>query len=239
MDGVQTSLRGARVAANGASARLAGLSRSISDKVTAAVATALKGMVQAHPVANFMGGGLAEVVALLRTARSSAMENGATIAVELGRPVGDALWEVAITQVAADVGHIVEVEGVVVALAERTLHGHLIAVVGPAGVDGSGDLLEGERNTAISIIGVQDSKLLVEGSILGKCQYVMMSGTERGPHTEIAIGRLGRSSNNVHVDIDIDGSNSDSAVLSSNSFLLSEVLSNDSLGFVWLGGTTS
>jgi len=175
VDGVKTRLRRARVTANRAAAGGGGLSGGIGDVVTAASAAALEGMVETHPVANLVGGGVAEVVVGERATGDGAVEDGATVAVERSRARGDGLREVAVAEVTTHLVQVVDIQGTVGALAEGPLHGHLVAlgVISPVGIDGTGDTLEVELEAVRSIGGVENVELVVEHGIL--CEVLALS----------------------------------------------------------------
>lgn len=166
MDGVKTSTVGARVTAGRASAGWAGLRGGIGNRVTSAGAAALEGVVETHPVADLVGDGLALVEGSRGATGNGAEQDGAAISDEVGRARRGSGGEVAVSQVAAGVVHEVEVEVLVATLAESTLHGHLVRVPGPAGVDGAVNTLEGEGVASSSVVVVEDSQLSIELGIL-------------------------------------------------------------------------
>lgn len=80
MDRIQASGIWARVTASWAAAAGRQLLWGVGDAVTGAGArVTLEGVEEAHPVADLVGYGLAEVVVGLGAARRSAVENGAAV----------------------------------------------------------------------------------------------------------------------------------------------------------------
>ncbi len=209
VDGVKARNARARVTASGASRRRAVLSRSVVNLVTGAVAAALEGVEETHPVADFVGGGTALVVGSGRAARDGASEDGATIADESAAAGGSVGREVAVTQVRAQIAEEVKVERGVVTLAELTLHGHLIAVASPLGVERSVGILEREREAAVGIGAVEDLHLLSNGAVLLEEKGQYCSGAAAKilnvlfciTYTDVL--RLG-GNDNVDVGVDVD-----------------------------------
>lgn len=166
MDGVQTRVAGARVAASRAARGGAALGRSIGDPIARTRATALESVVQTEPVTSLVDGSLAEVEALGRTSRHGGGQDGAAVADEGVRALGGVGGEVAVSQVAAEVVLEVDVEVRVGALAELRLHLHLAVVVGPGGVDGLGGAGKGHGDAVGSEVGSQDIELLLKSGVL-------------------------------------------------------------------------
>ena len=95
-------------------------------------------MEETEPVADLVNGDLALVV--LRSAAAGEGDGGhdATVSEELGGALSDGCGEVAVSQdlgVALWVGSVIQVEGLVSALAEGGLHGHIIFAAVPVLVD--------------------------------------------------------------------------------------------------------
>lgn len=85
------------------------------------------------------------------------MEDGASVESEIGGiRIG---WEVAVSQEPTTERLEVDVEGLVVALSESSLHGKLVPVLRPVAVNGTGDSLEAEGNAGGGEVGVQHIKL--------------------------------------------------------------------------------
>lgn len=169
VDGVDTGLAGAGVTADGAARGGRGLGGGVGNQVAGAGAAALEGVVEAEPVTDLVGGGVALVVVGQRAAGDGRVEHGAAVLVEVGGARGDRGGEVAVAQVAAHVLEEVDVQGRVGALAERLLHGELVAVavLGPVGVDGLVGALEDELVLVRGIGRVESVELSSEESILG------------------------------------------------------------------------
>lgn len=94
------------------------------------------------------------------TAGDGGVEDGASVVPHVvGRGVG--LGEVAVAQGAAGKVLEVDVERLVVTLAECLFHGKLGGVVEPVGVGGASSSLENELNVARGKVLVENGKLLV------------------------------------------------------------------------------
>lgn len=121
-------------------------------------ASTLEGMKETEPVTNLVGGGTAKVVVGGGTTWDGGGEDGASIVVEIvGGWAG--LGEVAVSKETSRELLKVDVEGLVVSLAERLLHGELGAVGVPGVVGGKGSTLEDKLDTGIGEISVEDSEL--------------------------------------------------------------------------------
>lgn len=153
VDGILARAVGAGVLTGSAGpALLAG--GSIGNHVAVAVALAFKGVQKTHPVADLVGGGGAR--------RSRCGKHVAAIAEEgirVGRHVGRV---VAVSVEALEIFLEVEVERLVVALAELLLHGEVVAVGCPLRVDGPVGALEGELEASVLVAVVKDLELGID-----------------------------------------------------------------------------
>lgn len=148
------------------------LSGRVIDAVAGALTAALEGVMQPKPVADFMRGGSGFALA----AGEGDVPDEAAVVVEAGGGRGgdgggvgaETVQQIARAGVLHE-GHEVDVDGLVVALAERLLHvGHLglVAAGGPFGVDGAGDALEAERDAAGGVVLVEVLELFLKGFVL-------------------------------------------------------------------------
>ena len=131
LDRVQSRVTRARVTASRAARAWAGLGRGIINQIAGAIAVvAIKGVGKAKPVASLVSTNEAD----------SILGQRAAIADEGIRALRRDSREVAVTSSRRENVDNVEVHGLVAALAEGGLHGHLLAValVGPVGINGLG-----------------------------------------------------------------------------------------------------
>lgn len=167
VDGVSAATA-AGITASGAARSSRRLSRSVVDGVARGRAATLERVVKVHPVTDLVGGGAAQVVGSGATAGHGLAEDGAAIDDEVGRAGGVAgRGEVAVAEkTAAEVSKEVDVQVSVGALSESLLHGLLVAVGGPVGVDSpvAADKLEGDAVRAVS--AVHDGELVVQHGLL-------------------------------------------------------------------------
>lgn len=194
VDRVKASLAGARIAAGGAAGRGAGLGGGVGDLVAGAGAAALEGVVETEPVADLVGGGLAEVVVGGAAAGDRRRQDGAAVVVEVVGARADVVGEVAVAgsgviriscqkgkdvsdglpEVAANLPLEVDVQGTIVTLAERLLHGQLSAIISPVGVDGAGGAGKGEGDARGGEVLVEDGELLLKLGVLQIICYLQV-----------------------------------------------------------------
>ena len=160
MDRIQAGLARARITTSRAPRAGARLGGGIRDVVAVAGAAALEGMVQTEPMADLVGGGVAEVVVGEGAAGEGGRQDRAAVVVPVVGLGGDAGREVAVTKGVAEVLEDVQVQVLVGALAERLLHGQLGAVDGPVAVDGVVGALEGELDAVRGVGAVEGGDLV-------------------------------------------------------------------------------
>lgn len=218
---IQARLARARVPASRAPTARRRLGRGIRHVIAVARASSLEGMVQTEPVADLVGGRVAEVVVGQRAAGQGVVEDGAAVVVPvvgLGRDRGR---EVAVAQSVAEVLEDVQVQVFVGSLAQGLLHGELGAVDGPVAVDGVVGTLEGELDVVRGVGLVEGGDLVVDH---GGLQFMLVDWKFRNwvkkTYGNVAIAERGGGGNNVEVDVDVDGGLGRHDTLGSHSSLL-------------------
>lgn len=226
VDRIKTSLARARVTAGRAATGSGSLGRGISDVIAVAGAAALEGVVETEPVADLVGGGVAEVVVGEVAAGQGVVQDGAAVVVPVVGLGGDRGGEVAVAESVAEVLEDVQVEVLVGALAERLLHGQLGAVNGPVAVDGVVGALEGELDAVGGVGGVEDGDLVVNhGGLDNVLVDSLVNLGMKVTYGNVATAERGGRGNDVEVDVDVDGGlGRDTAGGSESSLLLSNLL---------------
>lgn len=131
----------------------------------AAAGIALESVVETEPMTNFVGDRLALVVVGRAATGDGGVEDGAAIIVEVVGARGDGGREVAVSKVAANLLHEVDVEGLVVTLAEGLLHGQLVAVRGPGRVDGLVGASQSEADAVGGKVAVHHGQLVAQHGV--------------------------------------------------------------------------
>lgn len=181
VDGVDARLTRTAITAHGAPIRHARRRRRVRNQVPGArTVVALKRVVQSKPVAHLVRRRVTQVVVGEAAAGQRRRHDGAPVVQEpFGRRAGGVgVGEVAVPKgVVVEPRHKVQVERLVVALAQLSLHGELGVggVGGPGPVDSAVGALEDEGDVVRGEGRVEDAELVGEHFVL--VHWVLVDGT--------------------------------------------------------------
>lgn len=119
--------------------------------------------VDTKPMANLVGSGKSKVVVGCGASGDAAEKDGATIAEECVGIAGNR--EIAVSEKTTSETLDIDIESLVVTLAESPLHAKLIGVVEPIGVGGAGRSKKVERDTSRSEAFIHDIKLFISQKV--------------------------------------------------------------------------
>lgn len=138
VDRIKAGLARAGIPANRAAAAGAGLGRGIRNVIAVTGAAALESMIEAHPMADLVSAGLSKVVSGKSATWDGLRVERNAISVEGGAAGRYRRRQIRIAQGLVRESDLeVNIEILVGSLTEGTLHGQLVVVSSPAGIDGA------------------------------------------------------------------------------------------------------